>query len=161
MGKIILPRLAADIYGPGSDLSTLCGLPIGANKHNYYHVVVSGICVFNILELTVSPVPAYSAEDPNSQLSSVSWLLNQADNFKNMHIPLPWQTTAATLSTPPHPSFPTPVAFGDPFNVEGWKSRRPGWVVVVPQVCCNPANKCVYYFVFTFANFMSIWTAVQ
>ena len=35
--------LAADIYGHGSDLSTLCGLPTGANKHNYRQVVVSGI----------------------------------------------------------------------------------------------------------------------
>ena len=145
-GEIILVRLAMDLHGPGSALSTLRGLPTGANKHNYHHAaVVSSTLASDFLELTVFPVPAYSTEDPDSHLSSASWLLSQPDDFKNMHIPLPYETALPTPvifgdsdvtspSTPPRPSFPTPVAFGDSLEVGGWKDRRPSWVVAVPQV---------------------------
>ncbi|KAF8816063.1 hypothetical protein BYT27DRAFT_7077943 [Phlegmacium glaucopus] len=142
IGEIIVVSLAMDLYGPGSDLSTLNGLPTGVNKHNYHHAVVLGILIeVNLLQFIVFPVPAYSTEDANSHLSSASWLLSQPDDFKSMHIPLPYETSAVAFSdldvthpsNPPHPSFPTPVAFGDPLEVGGWKDRKPSWVLAVPQ----------------------------
>ena len=143
-GEIIIVRLATDLHGPGSDLSTLRGLPTGANKHNYHHAVVaSSTLAFDYLEFTVYPCPAYSTEDPISHLSSTNWLLSQPDDFKSMHIPMPYETlpTAVTLGdsdvtpVPPSPPlFPTPAAFGDPLEVGGWKDRRPSWVMAVPQV---------------------------
>jgi hypothetical protein len=146
LGEIILACLATDLHGPGSDLSILRNLPTGANKHNYHHaVVLRTLASDDGLEFTVFPAPAYSTQDCDSHLSSASWLLSQPDDYKNTHIPLPYETplpTAVTfgdsdvtrLSPPPHPSFPTPVAFGDPLEVGGWKDRRPSWVVAVPQV---------------------------
>jgi hypothetical protein len=107
--------------------------------------IVSSTLASDFLELTVFPVPAYSTEDPDFHLSSASWLLSQLDDFKNMPIPLPCETALPSAVifgdsevtrpyTPSHPSFPTPVAFGDPLEVGGWKDRRPSWMVAVPQV---------------------------
>jgi hypothetical protein len=90
--EIILVRLAIDLHGPGSDLGTLRGLPTGANKRNRHHAVVSSTFISDSLEFTtVFLIPAYSTEDPDSHLSSTSWLLSQSDDFKNMHILLTYE----------------------------------------------------------------------
>lgn len=97
------------------------------------------------MEFTIFPIPAYSATDPESGLSSTRWLLSQSDDFQKMNIPLPYEVTppsptplpfgdSEVTSAPLHPLFPTPAAFGDPLEVGGWKDRKPRWVVAIPQV---------------------------
>jgi hypothetical protein len=164
-GEIILVPLAADLYGPGSDLST-------TDHCNYHKAVVLGIFISDFLEFTIFPIPDYSITDPKSHLSSTRWLLSQPDDFKKMHIPMPYETpfpTAAVFgdsdvthsSALPQPSFPTPVAFGDPLEFGGWKDNRPSWLLAVPQLVRSKysAEVCILFcLVFTLTD-MS--TAVQ
>jgi len=58
---------------------------------NYHYAVVLDISlrVFGDTFLfTVCPMPAYSYTDPVSGLSSTKWLLDQADDFQQRHIPV-------------------------------------------------------------------------
>lgn len=134
-GELIFVRLAADLYGPSSTTDN-CG---------YHKAVALGGFISHYLEFTVFPVPDYSTTDPKSNLSSTDWLLTQPDDFKKVHIPMPHETPlpiAAALgdsdATHPsallQPSFPTPVAFGDPLKFGGWKDNRPSWLLAVPQL---------------------------
>jgi len=41
------------------------------------------------------------------------------------HIPVPYEQAPALVQADP---FPTPVQFGDPLEIGGWKDRRPSWV---------------------------------
>ena len=84
-----------------------------------------------LILFTVFPIPTYSFTDPVSGLSSTSWLLDQADDFQQLHIPVPYEQ-APTL-TQPHPPFPTPAEFGNPLQMGAWKHSKPSWVQAVPQ----------------------------
>ena len=132
-GEIIVVRLSQDLTGPGSTLPSVTDLPSCATLRNYHHaILLSSTVPVSGLEFIVFPVPAYSATVPISNLTSTDWLLSQPAAFQQTHIPLPFEET-----TPPeqaHPLFPTPVAFGEPLEVAGWKSMKPSWVQVVPQV---------------------------
>jgi hypothetical protein len=135
LGEIILLRLSEPLFGPGSIIQSSRNLPSRANQHNYHHAVVVGINLginvgLNTIGFTVCPMPAYSFTDPVSGLSSTDWLLNQADDFQQWHIPVPYEE-ASTLS---QPRFPTPRRFGEPLFIGGWKDRRPIWVQAIPQV---------------------------
>ncbi|KAH9995386.1 hypothetical protein BJV74DRAFT_883905 [Russula compacta] len=132
-GEIIVVRLFQDLSGPGSTLGSARDLPSRSTRRNYHHAVVINLSL-NVFEstitLTVFPMPAYSATDPTSGLSSTSWLLGQPVDFQKLHIPVPHeQIPPLTL---PHPPFPTPAQFGDPIKAGGWKSRNPCWIQVVP-----------------------------
>ena len=132
-GEIIVVCLSEDLFGPGSEIQSSRNLPSRATRHNYHHAVV--LCIglsLDLVSFTVLPISAYSFADPVSGLSSTSWLLRQADDFQQLHIPVPYEEDP-TL-TQPHPPFPIPVRFGDPLEIGGWKSRRPSWVHAVPQV---------------------------
>ena len=79
-----------------------------------------------------SPMPAYSGTDPTSGLSSARWLLSQAVDFQQQHVPVPYEQTPSL--TQPQPPFSTPARFGDPLEVGGWINSTPRWVLAVPQV---------------------------
>jgi hypothetical protein len=132
-GEIILVRLSEDLPGPGSTLPSVTDLPSYATRRNFHHAILLSSSIFiSGLEFIVFPAPAYSATDPISHLTSTDWLLSQPAAFQQTHIPLPFEET-----TPPEqvqPLFTTPVAFGEPLKVGGWKDRKPSWVQVVPQV---------------------------
>ena len=118
-------------FGPGSTLGSGRDLA----SHDYHHAVVidSRVDVHDsLLMLTVLPMPAYSAIDPISGLSSTSWLLSQPADYRKLHIPVPHEHTP--LVPQPHPPFPTPAQFGDPVEFGGWKDRRPSWIQAVPML---------------------------
>jgi hypothetical protein len=133
IGEIIAVRLSEALSGPGSTFPSHTDLPSRVTRHNYHHaILLSSSTLISRLEFIVFPVPAYSATDPISHLTSTDWLLSQPAAVQLVHIPLPFEQT-----TPPEqvqPLFPTPVAFGEPLKVGGWKGVRPSWVQVVPQV---------------------------
>jgi hypothetical protein len=134
-GEVIVVRLSQALFGPGSTLGSARDLPSHANRHSYHHAVVIDLTL-NVFEstitLTVLPMPAYSAIDPISGLSSTSWLLSQPADYQKLHIPVPYEQIPPI--TPPHPPFPTPAQFGDPIEVGGWKDRKPSWIQVVPML---------------------------
>ena len=148
-GEIIVIRLSEDIFGPGSIIESNSNLPSGATRENYHHAVILrvGLQVVpgGLVLFTVLPMPAYSFPDPVSGLSSTSWLLDQAVDFQQRHIPVPYEEAPTLMQ---HPPFPTPVQFGDSLQIGGWKHDRPIWVQTVPQVAslkytttvniCNP-----------------------
>jgi len=82
------------------------------------------------MEFTIFPIPAYSAIDPISGLSSTRWLLSQPADYQNMHIPVPYEKILPVV----HPPFPTPAQFGDPIEVGGWKDSKPSWILAVPML---------------------------
>jgi len=133
-GEIIIVRLSQDLLGPGSIIGSR-DLPSRATRYNYHHTVVLDIDlkVFQcVLIFTVLPMPAYSGTDPTSGLSSARWLLSQAVDFQQQHVPVPYEQTPSL--TQPQPPFSTPARFGDPLEVGGWINSRPRWVLAVPQV---------------------------
>jgi hypothetical protein len=133
IGEIIVVRLSEDLAGPGSALTSLNDLPSRATRHNFHHAIVLAYNVSGSgLQFTVFPVPSYSSMDPDSHLTSTDWLLSQPADFQRTHIPLPFEAT--TPSEQVQPLFPTPVVFGEPLKVGGWKNSRPSWVLVVPKV---------------------------
>jgi hypothetical protein len=130
-GEIILLRLSQALFGPGSIIGSSRNLPSRSNQHNYHHAVVMDITLHvfdNSIDFTVCPMPAYSYTEPGT-LSSTDWLLNQADDFQQRHIPVPYEEA----STHPQPRFPTPARFGEPLFIGGWEDKRPSWVQVMPQ----------------------------
>lgn len=128
-GEVIVVHLSQDLFGPGSTASDLSSQ---APHHNYHHAVVIGRSYDeSFITLTLFPMPAYSAIDPVSRLSSTSWLLSQPEDFQKLHIPVPHEITPVTH---PHPLSPTPAQFGEPIEVDGWKDRRPRWIQVVPML---------------------------
>jgi hypothetical protein len=132
LGEIILLRLSQNLFGPGSIIGSGHNLPSRSNQYNYHPAVVMDIAVHvyeNIVGFAVCPMPAYSLTDPGSGLSSTDWLLSQADDFQQRHIPVPYE--ASTLT---QPRFPTPAQFGEPLYIGGWEDRIPRWVQAVPQV---------------------------
>jgi hypothetical protein len=134
-GEVIVVRLSQDLFGPGSTLGSARDLPSHATRRNYHLAIVIDINlnVFeSIITLTVLPMPAYSATDPISGLSSTSWLLSQPADYQKLHIPVPYEQIPPL--TRPHPPFPTPVQFGDPIEMGGWKNRTPSWIQVVPML---------------------------
>ena len=135
-GEIIVIRLSEDLFGPGSIIESSSNLPSDANRHNYHHAVVLKVGLMVVPEVlvffTVLPMPAYSFPDPVSGLSSTSWLLDQADDFQQLHIPVPYEQAPTHMQA--HPPFPTPAEFGDPLQMGGWKHGKPCWVQAVPQV---------------------------
>ena len=133
LGEIIVICLSEDLYGPGSKIQSSRNLPSRVTRHNYHHAVVLQVLLSgDHVSFTVLPMPTYSYTDPISHLSSTSWLLSQLDDFQQKHIPVPYKDDP-TL-TQPHPPFPTPVQFGHPLQIGGWKNTRPSWVQAVPQV---------------------------
>ena len=121
-GEVIVLRLPQVHFGPGSTLGSGRDLA----SHDYHHAVVidSRVDVHDsLLMLTVLPMPAYSAIDPISGLSSTSWLLSQPADYRKLHIHVPHEHTP--LVPQPHPLFPTPAQFRDPVEFGGWKDRRP------------------------------------
>lgn len=134
-GEIIVVRLSQDLSGPGSTLGSARDLPSRSTRRNYHHAVVIDLSL-NVFEstitLTVFPMPAYSATDPTSGLSSTSWLLDQPVDFQKLHIPVPHEQIPPL--TPPHPPFPTPAQFGDPIKAGGWKNHKPSWIQAVPML---------------------------
>jgi len=134
-GEIIVIRLSQDLFGPGSIIESSRSLPSRVNRHNYHHAVVVGIGFTVSPEVlilfTVLPMPAYSFTDPASGLASTSWLLDQADDFQQLHISVPYEQAPTLMQ--PHPPFPTPAEFGDPLQMGGWKPSKPSWVQAVPQ----------------------------
>jgi hypothetical protein len=133
VGEIIVVRLSQDLFGPGSEIESSRNLPSRATRHNYHHAVVLGVSLkVSLVLFTVLPMPAYSLTDPVSGLSSTSWLLNQADDFQQQHIPVPYEEDPTLTQS--HPPFPTPARSGDPLQIGGWKNSRPSWVQAVPQV---------------------------
>ncbi|KAM6488962.1 hypothetical protein JOM56_015598 [Amanita muscaria] len=134
-GEIIVVRLSQDLFGPGSTSIIGSDLPSRVTRHNYHHAVVLDITLGafqSVLTFTVLPMPAYSATDPTSGLSSTNWLLGQAVDFQRRHIPVPYEQSPS--HTQPQPRFLTPEGFGDPLEVDGWKNSKPRWVLAVPQV---------------------------
>jgi hypothetical protein len=134
-GEIIVLRLSQDLVGPGSTLRSASDLPSKATRRNYHHAVVLDLKldIFNeTITLTVLPMPAYSGRDLASGLSSTSWLLDQPVDFQKRHIPVPYEEIPPPAQ--PHPQFPTPVEFGDPIEVGGWKNKKPSWIQVVPML---------------------------
>jgi hypothetical protein len=132
-GEMIVVRLSEDLAGPGSALPSVTDLPSRATCRNYHRaILLSASILVSGMEFVVFPVPAYSATDPISHLTSTDWLLSQPAAFQRTHIPLLFEET--TPHEQPQPLFPTPVAFGESLKVGGWKNRRPSWVQVVPQV---------------------------
>lgn len=127
-GEVIVVPLLQALPGPGCTLGSVRGHPSHAN---YHHAVVISIILdvseFMIM-LIVLPMPAYSAIDPISGLSSTSWLLSQPADYQKVHIPVPHEPI------PPISPFPTPAQFGDPIEAGGWKDRRPRWIQVVPMI---------------------------
>jgi hypothetical protein len=136
-GEIIVIRLSEDLFGPGSVIESTSNLPSHATRKNYHHAVIlrAGLQVGPgaLVHFTVLPMPAYSFPDPVSGLSSTSWLLDQANDFQQRHIPVPHEE-APILMQQPYPTFPTPAKFGDPLQIGGWKHDKPIWVQTVPQV---------------------------
>jgi hypothetical protein len=133
-GETILVRLSQNLFGPGST-NIIGSVPSRSTRHNYHNAVVLDINlnVFeSLVSFTVCPMPAYSSTDPESGLSSTRWLLNQAYDYQQQHIPVPYE--GASALTQPNPPFPTPARFGDPIFIGGWKDRRPSWIQAVPQV---------------------------
>jgi hypothetical protein len=124
-GEVIVVSLSQPLFGPvsGPDLP----------PENYHHAVVIDFNVHvsdSIIKITVLPIPAHSVIDSTSGLSSTSWLLSQPADYQRLHIPVPYEQIPPVMQ--PHPPFPTPVHFGDPIEVGGWKNCRPSWVLVVP-----------------------------
>jgi hypothetical protein len=133
-GEVIVVRLDQDLLGPGSTLGSGRDLPSHATRHNYHHAVVieaSFGLYDHILRFTVLPMPAYSAIDTISGLSSTKWLLSQPADFQNLHIPVPFEVLPVTQL---HPPFPTPAQFGDGIEMGGWKDCRPSWIQAVPML---------------------------
>ncbi|KAF5386637.1 hypothetical protein D9615_001520 [Tricholomella constricta] len=133
-GEIILVRLSQDLFGPGST-GIVGSVPSRSTRRNYHHAIVLNIRLHpyeSLISSTVCPMPAYSSTDPESGLSSTRWLLNQPDDYQQLHIPVPYEE-ASTL-TQSNPPFSTPAQFGDPLLIGGWKDRRPSWIQAVPQV---------------------------
>ena len=89
-GEIIVVCLSEPLFGPGSTLGSGRDLPSHATRQNYHHVVAIGL-KFNVFKsiimFTVLPMPAYSAIDPISGLSSTSWSLSQPADYQRLHIP--------------------------------------------------------------------------
>ncbi|KIM44025.1 hypothetical protein M413DRAFT_373633 [Hebeloma cylindrosporum] len=104
-GEVVVIRLSEDLFGPGSILDSGRTLPSGVNRHNYHHAVVvdTGLMVVpeHLVVLTVFPMPAYSLPDPVSGLSSTWWLLEQADDFQQLHIPVPYHASASVPDASP------------------------------------------------------------
>ena len=148
VGEIILLRLSDNLFGPGSSIENTRSLPSGANRHNYHYSIVMGVSLRMVPELlvlfTVLPMPAYSFTDPVSGLSSTRWLLDQAEDFQRLHIPVPYEQASTTMES--HPPFPTPAGFGDPLQTGGWKHNRPIWVQVMPQVAALKYTTTVNHF---------------
>jgi len=97
IGEIIIIRLSEDLTGPGSKLPSVTDLPSRATCRNYHHPILLSSSTSTLgLEFIVFPVPAYSATDPISHLTSINWLVSQPITFQQIHIPLPFQET-----TPP------------------------------------------------------------
>jgi len=148
-GEIIVLRLSEDLFGPGSIIESSRSLPSDANRHNYHHAVVVriGLSVMpeDFVHFTVFPMPAYSFPDPVSGLSSTSWLLDQADDFQQLHIPVPYEQGPTHMQA--HPPFPTPAEFGDPLQMGGWKHGRPCWVQAMPQVASLKYTTTVSIFI--------------
>ncbi|KDQ19489.1 hypothetical protein BOTBODRAFT_440312 [Botryobasidium botryosum FD-172 SS1] len=128
-GAVITVRLPQGLRGPGSRLTSAQSLPSGATRANYHHAVVLRLIGMprDVIDLLVLPIPAYSAEDPDTGLSSTRWLLEQPQDFQDEHIPIPYHSNAQ------HPPFPTPPSFGAPLNIGGWRHTSPSWVLTVPQ----------------------------
>ena len=132
MGEIFAVRFSQDLFGPGSEIETCRDLPSRATRYNYHYAVLSGFEMDDDIRFTILPMPAYSAIDPVSGLSSTSWLLAQPDDFQRLHIPVAYEEDPTR--TQPHPPFQTPAGFGLPLQIDGWKNTRPSWVQAVPQV---------------------------
>ena len=128
-GEIFAVRFSQDLFGPGSEIETCRDLPSRATRYNYHYAVLLRFVVNDDIHLIILPMPAYSAIDPVSGLSSTSWLLAQPDDFQRLHIPVAYEE-----DTQPQPPFPTPAGFGLPLQIDGWKNTRPSWVQAVPQV---------------------------
>jgi hypothetical protein len=132
-GEIIVVCLSQSLFGPGSIIGSSQTLPSCAHRHNFHHAVVITSALDDLgIHLTVFPMPAYSFTDPVSRLSSTRWLLAQPPDFQNIHIPVPYEEEAPTLTS--IPDFPTPARFGEPLHIGGWKDKRPSWVQATPQV---------------------------
>jgi len=89
-GEVIVVHLEA-VFGPGSTLGSGRDLASHATHHKCHHAVAIGLKlnVFkSVITLTVLPMPAYSAIDPISGLSSMSWLLSQPADYQELHIPV-------------------------------------------------------------------------
>jgi hypothetical protein len=102
LGEIIVVRLSEDLLdlAPSSR-----NLPSRATQHYYHHAVVLRIGLsLDLVSFTVLPIPAYSFTDPVSGLSSTSWLLNQADDFQQQHIPVPYEEDSHTTASIPDTS---------------------------------------------------------
>ena len=84
-----------------------------------------------LILFAVLPMSAYSFADPVAGQSSTSWLLDQADDFQQLHIPVPYEQPPIPLQ--PRPPFLTPAEFGDPLQMGWWKHSKPSWVQAVPQ----------------------------
>jgi hypothetical protein len=133
IGEFLVVRLSEDLVGPGSALASLSNLPSRATRYNFYHAVLMGFEYSSSgLQFTVLPTPAYSGVGSLSDPTSSSWLLSQPADFQHLHIPLPFEEAAPSEQA--QPRFPTPIAFGQPLKVGGWKDKRPRWVLAVPQV---------------------------
>jgi len=148
VGEIILLRLSDNLFGPGSIMESTGSLPSGANRHNYHYSIVIGIGLKMapefLVNFTILPMPAYSFTDPVSGLSSTRWLLDQAEDFQRLHIPVPYEEASTIME--PRPPFPTPAGFGDPLQIDGWKHSRPIWVQAMPQVAALKYTTTVNHF---------------
>lgn len=86
---------------------------------------------------TVFPIPAYSFPDPVSGLSSTSWLLDQADNFQQLHIILyicpVWAETHPDKRNA-HSSILDASGIWRPSLMGGWKYSRS---LVGCKLCCR------------------------
>lgn len=134
-GEVIVVSLSQPLFGPVSALGSGHDLPPEVAHHDYLHVVVIDVNVHpfeSIIKFTVLPIPAYSAIDSTSGLSSTSWLFSQPADYQKLHIPVPYEEIPSVMQT--HPPFPTPAQFGDAIEVGGWKNRIPSWILVVPMV---------------------------
>lgn len=74
------------------EIETCRDLPSCATRYNYHYAVMLRFVVDYDISLTILPMPAYSAIDPVSGLSSTNWLLAQPDDF---HIPVAYEVPPA------------------------------------------------------------------
>ena len=94
VGEVIFVRLSQELRGPGSDSE----IRTAATAGNDQLALVLGASytpshvVFNVL-----PIPSYSSTDPVTHLSSTSWLINEADHFQQLHIPVPYEEDSSSI----------------------------------------------------------------
>lgn len=129
--SIVKLRLPVNLPGPGSLIES-SGVS-GATRRNYHSAIVRS-AVLDItrgcFSMRVWAVPSYSF--------CPSWLSSQPEDFRNRHIPLPYQDANADFASS------TPAAFGEPLDCGGYQDRKPAWVYLREINFDVPFTQTVY-----------------